>query len=181
MAKQKTINAFVSCWTQTFGLLDIEHELIGDTTISVAGQTTLKESIWHSLEHEKQTFMNYGHTWRINKLPLEPTSNFQAPESPFFFSDEHPWGSEPFLGNLLVSKESYCCLVDHGDQDQSPTPHPSETAKKTPANPMVSSRGIGSSRKQQSGETTPLTQYRSGRVSPDKAETSQRNWRRKQL
>lgn len=142
---------------------------------------TTKKSIWHYLEHEKQTFMNYGHTWRINKLPLEPTSNFQSPESPFFFG----WTS---LGLRAISWQpagfQRVVLLPCRSRRPRSKPHASSignSQKNTSRDPMVSSRGIGSSRKQQSGETTPLTQYRSGRVSPDKAETSQRNWRRKQL
>ena len=100
--------------------------------------------------------------------PLERKKNFQAQKwRHLFFSDVHILGAPShFLATCWFPKSPYCCLVDHGDQDQSPTP-PSEQ-QETPENPMVS-RTIGSSRKQQSGETTPLTQYRSGRVSPDKS------------
>lgn len=185
----------IPSWTKPLDGNCLEYELIGSnppSLLQVISNPELKQSLldkkrphltqrrilsiwtlWHYLEHhEKQTFMNYGHAWSIKKTSTSsPTwtkkklsSSKMAP--PFFFGCSHPWGSKPFLGNLLVSKESYCCLVDHGDQDQSPTP-PSEQ-QETPENPMVS-RTIGSSRKQQSGETTPLTQYRSGRVSPDKS------------
>lgn len=147
MAKQKTISAFVSCWTQTFGLLDIEHfrtwidwgyhylcrsnnpQAVTLTDVPIKQQKRASDII--SSMKSKLSWIMATPDGSIN-FHLSPLQTFNL-QNRLSFSDEHPWGSEPFLGNLLVSKESYCCLVDHGDQDQSPTPHPSETAKKTPA------------------------------------------------
>lgn len=125
MAKQKTISAFVSCWTQTFGLLDIEHfrtwidwgyhylcrsnkpQAVTLTDVPIKQQKRASDII---SSMKSKNFMNYGHSWRINKLPLEPKNKLSISRIAFLFRMNILGAPSHFLATCWFPKSRIVAL-----------------------------------------------------------------------